>query len=398
MNCYHEGILMAYLDHQLSPAEMTGVAEHISRCPRCRKRMAVLQQELAFTSELLEDYRSAAEGPLRQGAVEMLDGVQAESALFKGKDVNKLMRNWQRFQKVAAAVATVALLAGMFSFAPVRGYASQLLQVFRVNQVQVLHFNPQDVQALQQSLQTYGKDTKIESFGDIRRDQVTDFARLGADSVRIGSETISAPAQIGAYHRTGDYSVKPGEKISITPKVAGINGLLSSMGSKQLLPVSLNGKTFTIEVPPVVNATYQDASGNKITLCRSIAPVINVPDGVNVEAVRQAVLGIPILPQRMKDTLAGIQNWGSTMIVPDFGYEQSGAMEELAVNGNQGLFITPKLIANSGVKKLHNPGNNRMEQAQSVPSKLLLWPQGNVWSGMGGDFNRDQALALAAAL
>lgn len=284
----------------------------------------------------------------------------------------------KRYRKALAAAAAVAVVVGMFSFGPVRSFASQILRVFRVNQVQVVHFNPADVQELEKALQTYGKNVDIASFGEIQRAENNDFSRLDAGTVNIAGQSVSLPEQLGSFSAAGGLRVEPGERLSVKPRVEGINGFLSSLGSSKLMPRELDGKTFTVVIPPVAAKPYR-AGNTDVTLFRSVSPEFSVPEGVDVAQVRAALLDIPILPERMKNTLAGIDPFGSTLLVPDFGTAQNGTVEEVLVNGAKGVFMTP----------------GRVGGDVSSSHRVLIWPQGTVWNALEGSFDLDQALEIA---
>jgi hypothetical protein len=289
-----------------------------------------------------------------------------------------LLRIMKHYQKVMAVAVAAAVIAGMFSIGPVRSFASQFLQVFRVNQVQVVHFDPADVAELAEALRTYGKGVDIAGFGEVRRAENNGFERVDAVTVRIAGHDVILPDRLGPYQEAGDLKVMPGEKTSITPRVDGINGFLTDLGSSRLMPQSLDGKTFTIDIPPVASKLYR-AGETDVLLFKSVSPEFIVPEGVEVAQVRAALLAVPILPERMRNTLAGIDPFGSTLLVPDFGQAQNGTVEEVAVNGTKGVFIKA------------GGGNGVMTPSHGV----LVWPQGMVWNALEGDFNISEALDLA---
>ncbi|MEW6573979.1 MAG: zf-HC2 domain-containing protein [Bacillota bacterium] len=382
MRC-NEGKLMAYLDGQLSPRETAGVAEHVAKCDRCSRMLETLSAERAEVARVLEPYRATVEGstrpagggkpsrPARSGAP-----VSGNVTNFSpGKGVSRIMK---RYHKALAVAAAVAVIAGLFSIGPVRSFAAQFLRVFRVDQVEVVHFDPADVKELEKALQTYGRDVDIASFGEIQREENNVFDRLDPDTVRIAGQSVVLPRQLGPYPAAGDLKVVPGEKTSIKPRVDGINGFLASLGSSKLMPRSLDGKTFTIDVPPVASKPYR-AGNTDVWLFRSVSPEFMVPEGVEVAQVREALLAIPILPERMRNTLAGIDPFGSTLMVPDFGQSQGGTVAEVAVNGTKGVFITPG-SGSVGPRPSHS---------------VLIWPQGTVWNALEGDFDLSKALDIA---
>lgn len=381
--CYSEGKLMAYLDHQLAPWEMERVRAHLDRCAPCQGLLARLRDEREAVAGLLETYHAAVESgvcfPDRQGEVFPASGNRIKEAGTAGYLTSTKGVYWKmrRYQKALTVAAAAALVVGMFSFAPVRSFASQMLQVFRVNKVQILHFDPADVQELGKALQNYGNGAEIESFGDVQREQIRDYTRLDANTITIGSQKIYLPERLGTLQATGAMKIQEGERVAVKPKVDGINAFLKSMGSRDLLPRALDGKTFTIEVASSAMRSYQVDGNKDVTFARSISPEFGVPEGVNIKEVRAALLGIPVLPERMRNTLAGIDLGGNTLPIPDFGLARSGgAMQEVTVNGQRGVFITT-------------------DQGQTGSHSLLVWPQGAIWNALDGQFTLDEALNIA---
>lgn len=397
---------MAYLDRQLAPQEAAEVGAHLGRCPRCRQLLENLQAEQEEVAGLLEAYRKVAEeesraglqaglreryrvlpagGEMRPAGPGWQAGLSGESGLIAPiKGVGWKMKN---YRKILAAAAAVVLTIGLLSYAPVRGFAAQILQVFRVNRVQILHFDPRDVQELEKALQTYDRRVDIASFGEVKREQVQNFARLDAENVRIGSQKIRIPAQLGSFRRVRDPEIQPGERFAIRPRVEGLNSFLSSLGSRSFLPEELDGKTFFIQVPPVVTASYEAPGGGRyIILHRTVAPEITVPAGVNVEEVRDALLGIPVLPERMRRTLAQVNDWQNTLLIPDFMAEAAGPPVEVTVNGTRGVFIMQE-----------RPAPDLPARGISGSYGVLIWPQGFLWNALGG-VTLQEALDLAAAL
>lgn len=381
MRC-NEGKLMAYLDGQLSPRETAGVAEHVAKCGRCSRMLAALGAERAEVARVLEPYRAAVEdstrpagggkpsGPARSGAP-VSGNIDFSPATRKG-----VLGIMKRYHKALAVAAAVAVVAGLFSIGPVRSFAAQFLQVFRVDRVEVVHFDPADVEELAKALQTYGGNVDIASFGEFRREENNVFDRLDADTVRIAGQSVVLPQQLGPYPAAGELKVVPGEKTWIKPRVDGINGFLASLGSSKLMPRSLDGKTFTVNIAPVASKSYRAGDGD-VRLFRSVSPEFTVPEGVEVAQVREALLAVPILPERMRNTLAGIDPFGRTLLVPDFGQSQGGTVAEVTVNGTGGVFITP---GSGGPRPSHS---------------VLIWPQGTVWNALEGDFDLSEALDIA---
>lgn len=283
-----------------------------------------------------------------------------------------------RYRKWAIASVALIALVGLFCLDPVRGLAANALQIFRMDQVQVVHFDPAEVQQLANTLRTSGQKIDLDSLGAFANESLQDCRLVNADAAMIGDKRISLPAKIGSLTRTGSLELEQGFKLLATPKVAAINSMLAGLGSRSPLPTSLDGRTFTLQVSGTVSATYtQPGMANGVSLHRSLSPVLTVPDGVDVEQVRKALLDIPVLPEGMRSTLAGVDIHGNTLLIPDFGASQyAGSAKEVTVNGNPGVLIT---LPNSG-------------------HTALIWMQSGIWNCLSGDFTAEQGLALAASV
>lgn len=284
----------------------------------------------------------------------------------------------KRYRKWAIASVVLIALIGLFCLDPVRGLAADALQIFRMDRVQVVRFDPAEVQQLANTLRTSGQKIDLDSLGAFANESLQDCRLINADTAMVGDKRVSMPAKIGSLARTESLQVEQGVKLLATPKVAAINSLLAGLGSRSPLPTSLDGRTFTLQIPGSVSATYaQSATTGAVSLHRSLSPVLTVPDGVDVEQVRKALLDIPVLPEGMRSALAGVNIHGDTLLIPDFGASQyGGSAEEVTVNGNPGVMVT-----------LPNAGHS-----------ALIWMHDGVWNCLSGDFTTEQGLALAASL
>lgn len=288
---------------------------------------------------------------------------------------------------IAIGVAAV-LLIGALSIDPVRSLAADVLQVFRVKQAKVVRFDPAEIQQLADALKASGQKIDLDSFGRFEKGSLNDSALVDAGTVTISGTRIAIPEVIGDYRRDGAVQLSQGQRLSVTPKVEGINSFLAGLGSTTPLPDSLNGRTFTLEMPGVVSATFTvPGTDDRLSLRRSLSPSLTVPAGVDVEQVRSALLSIPVLPDGMRSTLAGIDISGGTMLIPDFGLaSHGGSVKDVSVNGAAGVLLT-LLEQDAAAGGAALAGRN-----------LLIWAHDGIWNCLGGDFTLAQGLTLAAAL
>lgn len=373
MTCFDEGRLLAYLDGQLSPRESREVGAHLAACPRCREVLAGLAAAREEVGRLLSPYHSAALN-LPVPRPPAWPRAAYAGAPKTGKGVVSWMR---RYSKWIAAAAAVAIF---FGYAPARGLASQFLSIFRVERVQLLHFDPADVAKLSEALHA-GRDLSIDNFGRVQTQPLAAGAELGEGQL---------PRALGGYILQ-NASTNTGTLVMITPDVEGINSFLARLGSSVLLPAELDGRTFKLTIPTALYAWYRDEKAGKgLHLYRSPAPTLEVPQGVDMAAVRQALLALPVLPADLKRALEGIKDWTRTLPVPDFG----GRAEEITLDGAPGIFVPGR-----GIPADRKTSGGMLEEEYYGPT-ILAWYRHGIWTVLEGDFDlsKEEAFALARQL
>ncbi|MCR4418580.1 MAG: zf-HC2 domain-containing protein [Clostridia bacterium] len=373
MICFDEGRLLAYLDGQLSPRESREVGAHLAACPRCREVLAGLAAAREQVGRLLSPYHLAALNlPVPQPPA--WPKSPRADAPKTGKGVVSWMR--RHYQWIAAA----AVVALFFGYAPARSLASQFLSIFRVERVQLLHFDPADVAELNEALRAAG-DLSVDNFGRVQTRSLPAGPELGEGQL---------PGALGGYtlQKTGTDS---GTLVMITPDVEGINAFLAGLGSGVLMPAELDGRTFKLTMPPALYACYRDEkTGKELNLSRSPAPTLEVPPGVDMAAVRQALLALPILPRDLKRALEGIEDWTRTLPVPDFG----GRAEEIALDGAPGIFVPGR------ERPADRKTSGEMPEGEYYGPTIMLWYRHGIWTVLAGDseLSKEEAFALARQL
>jgi hypothetical protein len=131
-------------------------------------------------------------------------------------------------------------------------------------------------------------------------------------------------------------------------------------------------------VPDAVSARYQTPDGSgELFLAQARSPEIQVPSGVDENAVRDALLSIPVLPENLRKQLAAINDWQHTLLVPNI----NGSTTQVTVNGEEGVFIrsnagsghgqTNSLVwHDNGVIRMLCGNNLALEQATAIASSM----------------------------
>lgn len=133
-----DGELRAALDGELE----TGLLQHLVHCPECQSRQKQLKAEHEKVADML--------GFLNAGK-EAVPSVQLAWDRFTQQSLHKkeipMFKRWFTIPTVRFAMATVVLLALVLAFPGTRAIAGELLNLFRIQQVQVV---PVDFTGLEQ--------------------------------------------------------------------------------------------------------------------------------------------------------------------------------------------------------------------------------------------------------
>ncbi|HYI15751.1 MAG TPA: DUF4367 domain-containing protein, partial [Thermomicrobiales bacterium] len=70
------------------------------------------------------------------------------------------------------------------------------------------------------------------------------------------------------------------------------------------------------------------------------SPSLNIPDGINMDALREDILQFPGLPADLVAQLRAIDDWESTLIIP---IPEGATSDDITINGEPGLLIEHNL-------------------------------------------------------
>ena len=373
--CYDEGTLQAYIDRELPGRRRWEIEAHVETCEVCKGRLARLrdaneaaQARLTPISKQLQSKTVSTDAawmrltnderikapPRRRGVFEMLQG---------------------RLKTALVPLAAVAVLAMALSFAPVRGVAADFLNIFRVQNVEVITISPDDMHALQRLGEEGGGKVDIENLGKIESSGFTQPEQVTMNAAKEAVDfDLKLPQGLTGYNEPS-YNVQKGFTTSFTLDVDKANEVFKSFGATQLLPGALDGKKFTAKMPTVVMANYPKDNGGLVVIGQARSPEFILPAGVDADAVRDVLLSLPVLPENIRKQLEAVKDWRNTLIIPNI----DGSAKEVKVGDAEGVFITPP--------KEHAAGDS-----------ALVWQQDGVIYGISGQLDLAAAQEIAASL
>jgi anti-sigma factor RsiW len=426
MRCADEGRLRAYLDAELAAGERDDLAAHVDTCSDCAGRLATLREETATVGSLLAAWlpepvaEPVATGDERQARAALArfrstmhetagdNGVAPQGFIGRTKEWAETMiarLNTRRLRPAFGAVALIAILGLAFSFSPVGSLADQLFKTFRVQQFQAVTVHVPQMSSLPQMHDGMGEGVTPEQLAQFQ----AMLAPLGTPTTNATPNSVrevadqAAARDFLAGHGSPLYAPRavPGSFVGTTPRygvadptsstytlnVQTAQQYLAFANSSELnalpWPQGVDQLTFGLDTPAAVATVYGDEANNKgfgilqmAVLDSDIAgagPVLTLPDELDVNAFRAALLALPGLPADTVAQVKGVKDWERTLIIP---VPEDATSKNVTIDGNAGLLILD--------------GQGR--------GSLLLWQQDGMLFAVGGTLGEDEIMDIANGL
>ena len=366
--CFDEGRIQAYIDGELQDREAKELQEHLKVCRECE---AVYQRLM----EIDLTVRTSMEGFIasdreRFNAELAWSRLKLKQIEYEKKKKGKWYKN-MKYKKLFTAAAAVAVLA-VIGFTPVSSMASNFLTIFRVEKIKAITISPDDLRQMEIAMKEGAGGVDIQNFGKVEVMGTHETTPVTLEEARKAVDfELKLPDIEGYSSALKKTSVS---SVSLTLDVNNVNATLQALGSTEKLPGELNGQEFTIDMPAGIHAEYT-GPGGAIMFAQSRGPSVRTAPGVDVMAIRQALLSIPILPDSLKRQLMAVDDWQHTVLVP----VRAGHYSEVRVNGSDGVFVNET----AGDKKVG----------------ALIWHNDGIISVLAGDgLTEKRALAIAGSI
>lgn len=365
------------------------VSEHLSGCSRCHARFEaiVANAQLADNALMvLETSRSTPDTALALSSLRArMYEKKHESTMQSGGQ--GMSGTWRR-SPVRAATALVAVLAVVMavSFSPMRTFADDLLNQFRVQKFAAItipmdmiapmqmmfeaSMSEADVEAMKAELTALG--TFDSTFGF---DHETMPEPLTVEEAQAAYGSFAIPGKLpDGFAATPDAYVTEAGTASYTMDVARANEIVSAIGLPIFSlpdPAVYPTVTFTLNAPAAVALAYTNTDGEMLLAGQMASPSLSIPDGVDMNALREDILRFPGLPTDFVAELRAIDDWENTLIIP---IPEGATSRDVTVNGEPGLLI------------------------ESDEGSVVLWEDGGILYGVGGQVSGSEALSVANSM
>ncbi len=305
-----EGALLAWLDGDPA-ANRPGTEAHLAGCPTCRAAANRLQAERERVRGAL-----GALGPAPRETAHhkrAMARLSTEIDRYEEKPMLKRMGSNETARRWLAAAAAVVVVAGLLALPPVRAAAHDFLSLFRVEQFVALNVDMEQIEALADALESsgFGEDGMLIDMEEPVPVASVDEAAAVAGFTPRQPEGYGAPTEVLARGTSTS---------TITPDVEMLRGVFTAMGIDPMaLPDNIDGQPFDVTVPGTVFMSYEgsvDTERDDLVVVQTLAPSVDVPEGVDVDALGVAMLQLLGMEEDEATRLSNQIDWTTTMVVP----------------------------------------------------------------------------------
>lgn len=242
----------------------------------------------------------------------------------------KKRRKW--YTRLAAASACAGLAVGMYASGWVDRALAAMLQTFRIEHL--VGVNQTDLTQLEQAFNQAGvTHLDLKEYGEIERSGDTAMQQV---TIAKAQQMVGYPLRMlpGSSPERDEVMIQPAQELTFRPHVKPINELIRRLGGKTQFPETVEGQPIVLHFPAtVVQSKKIDKNGeNWVQFQQLKAPSIDVPQGVNMEEIRNALLDLPFLPQDMRERLTSAIDWKKTLFIP-----MEHRVRNLSLNGNEAV-------------------------------------------------------------
>lgn len=357
MDCIDQGLLQAYLDQEVDEPEKKRIELHLKNCHHCKKMLAELQDNQNFTRKMITQYKEQTE---------RFSEKNSQPDSNKYQQTNQPRRAWVR-QIALAACITLFFMTSLIA-SPIRATISDFLSIFRVENVKKINLSLEELRKIQHQIRDQVGEIDLKDLGKIK----IDGGQESWITKKEAANLTDLPILFLADPTLAEPRIKTSEPTTIEfiLEIPKINQILKSFGGDKPLPKELDGKSFMVKTPRIVEMEYLVA-GNSLKIMQTKPPEIIVPSEISVEEVYHPLIELPILPDNLQKQLSSIKDWRYTIYVPMINSES----QEVNINGSKGYA--------GSVKKSTETLN------------VVLWYFSETFYYLEGNFELDHLIELA---
>jgi hypothetical protein len=240
----------------------------------------------------------------------------------------------RRLRRLTAGVAAAVIVIGLFTTPLGDRALAAMQQTFRIQHMVGVGITADDMATIS-SLLDRGSPEGDRSFNLAQYGTLTQSGGGETHTITWSEAETRMDAKLLRLGNPTDPAYQPATTLTFKLNVNSVNRLLTRLGSTTTLPDEADGKVIRLHIPDGI-ATEGTLSGKPVRLLQFGKPELTVEDGIDAATVREAVLGLPVLPDSLRTKLAAIGDWQSTLPVP----ARDGVTTSLRLGGHDAVMTT----------------------------------------------------------
>jgi hypothetical protein len=237
----------------------------------------------------------------------------------------------RRLRRLAAGAAAAVIVVSLFTTSLGDRALAALQQSFRIQHVVGIGISADDMATIS-GLLDHGSPEGDRSFSLAQYGTLTQSGGGEGSTITWEEAEKRMGASLLQPENPTATDFQPATTITFNLNVNAVNRLLTRLGSATTLPAEADGKAIQLYVPDGIT-TEGTLSGKPVRLLQFGKPELTVEDGIDAATVREAVLGLPVLPDSLRTKLAAIGDWQSTLPVP----ARDGVTTNLRLGGRDAI-------------------------------------------------------------
>jgi len=334
-----EGRLRAYLDNELSAAERQNIEAALAASPQMRQQLAALQAQAAQVEALLSAPKATPDPAAAWHRVHAAVAAQPAAGASDNhrRKPMKHVPTWLGAHRaLAASLAVVVVLLGLLTLPPVRTFADQMLQVFRVQEVVFVPISDDRLAELEnldfdESTLFVGEPEVTQEMGEPTTVESPDAA-----AAAVG-HPVATPAYMPDGVTLAEVLVSEQGTVSAQINAESAQQLLELLNITDVtIPPELGEQPITVDIPATAMLHYT-GDERDIVLVQGNSPDVTLPDNVDLRQLGQALLRVLGMEQQQAANLSQQIDWSSTLVVPM--REDIDTLQQVDINGANGLLV-----------------------------------------------------------
>ena len=240
-----------------------------------------------------------------------------------------------RWRPVAVGVVALALMAGLFSLAPVRQAAADFLGTFRVRKFTVVSVDPAQLQKLD-SLQGLVQSGMLGEPTILRQPGEAQTAPDAASASTAAGFKVRAPQYLPQGATGGLFSVQVGPAMHIEMDRASMQTALEAIGVQGAKLPAMDKLPIDLDVPVVVEQHYS-LGRSSLNILQAPSPTVTFPAAVDTKMLGTALLQALGMSAQDAEKLSKTIDWTSTLVIPL--PTNVARFREVTIDGVSGLLL-----------------------------------------------------------